>query len=394
MKLTIDRSALLKVLKRCTLPGSYSGNPVLSLIWLGARDKGEEPNSHASLMLRATNGLVGVETTVMCKVQKEGQICVNSKRFGSGAASMNGDSLVVELDGSKLAVKSSSKRRWSDTTQPADGFPKLPEPSGATWMRVRRDFILGAIDKLAHNVADVPNDKVDRKGIFFEALPSGDLVSVVIGEHMVSINGIRDAHVETKAGVEWKCLMPEPMIPLVRDLASEDLSGDTIDLYYDDDYFYCVSETTLVVGARLLGQFPDYKESAARAHPEIICEVPRGAMLDSLKALIGVRTDRTLGVRVQIQRGEKGADPTVVLSHEGADTTFHDSIVLSEVPVVSASFLVDPDMLRETIDAAGENPKICATAGGTMICVRTDAGYTAFVCLMDKGSDAYQESGR
>jgi DNA polymerase III sliding clamp (beta) subunit (PCNA family) len=382
MKIQIDRPVLLKHLKRCTLPGAHAGSPIHGLIWLGARPKGEEPNAIDALVLRATNGRVGVEQTVQCKVLSAGETSINSKRFTSGAAAMNGESVFVETEGARIAIKSQGERRWSDATQPPENFPVLPEPVGATWMKIRRDLMLEIISRLSHNVLDVPQDRSERRGIFLETTTNGNIVSVVVGDHMVSVNGIRDANVETKPGTPWSCLLTEAMLPLIQDVASDPQTEDHLNFYYDDNYVYCVTDATLIAAARVQQTYPPYLKVMEGARPVPVCSLPRIAMLDSLKALLAVRTDRSRALNVTISN--KGIAPHIDLRYKGDDTNFTDSHILSETPTREMDFQIDPDMFRQSIDSAGENPMICSTDRDNMIALKTDSGFTCLVCLMSQ----------
>ncbi len=70
------------------------------------------------------------------------------------------------------------------------------------------------------------------------------------------------------------------------------------------------------------------------------------------------------------------------LRYKTSDTNFADSIVLSEVPEQELRFSINPDLLRQAVDAAGENPKLCWSEGNNLIGLTTDAGFTCLVCLV------------
>lgn len=379
MRIKIDRAALMKSLKRCVLPGTHGGNPVMSLIWLGARQKGEEPDSHDSLIMRATNSRVGVEQVVVCDAPGPGEVCINAARFSAAVAAMNGETLLIETDGNRLAVKAQGERRWSDVSQPADNFPPLPEPTGATWMKIRRDLIVEIFSKVMPNVKDVPQDRSERRGVYLETVGGGDILSVVLGDHVSTIHGVRDANVETKKGVEWQCLLPEPMLPLIQDVAADPKSPDDLQFYYDDNFVYCTTDATLICAARLRGEFPPYREMIKRADPKPVVTLPRTAALESLKALMAVRTDVARALDVSVFAT---GTPRMSLRYKTSDTNFADSLVLSEVPDQELKFSVNPDYFRQAIDSAGENPTLCWSEGNNLIVIKTDAGFTCLVCLV------------
>lgn len=378
MKFGIDRSVLAKALRRCALPGAYAASNITGQLWLGAREKTEEPDATDRLILRAINGLVGIEHIVQCKTLKPGATCVNAKRFTVGVNAMNSETVGVRIDGARLAVEATGTRRWSDPTITTE-FPPMAEPAGATWMKIRRDHVLTIIEKLLPNVPNMSDDQRALKGIYVEVFPDGgNVVTCALGAHLITVQGIRDANAETRPGVHWAALLPEAMLPLVRDAAEDSASGEHLEFYYTEQYLWCTSENTMIQSARHSVAYPDYVQMMRILSPERVVELPRGAILDSMKNLISVRTERVQGVKVLIS----AKPPTISFYYEGDGTEFRDSITLPEAPVTGMSFKISPEVFRQAVDSAGENPIICTTSEDKSIVLRTESGYTSALSLM------------
>lgn len=118
MKSQVKKHALVEALK-LVLPATNAKAtlPVLSNVHLRAEGN--------LLTIQGTNLTVGITANVLADVEQQGEITVSARSLSDLVATATGDTVSLEIDGTRLVVKW-EKSRTKLSTIPAEEFPPMP----------------------------------------------------------------------------------------------------------------------------------------------------------------------------------------------------------------------------------------------------------------------------
>ena len=223
--------------------------PILSNIMIVAENN--------SLKLLATDLEIGIRTELPIRVENEGSVTVNAKKFIQNLKAFNDVDLEFELDESyKLNVKCTESRikaKFTIQGLPIDNFPDVPEFIEDNYITVEQALIKRLIKKSIYSAA-VEESRPFLCGVFF----SWDDTNIL---NCVSTDGRRLALIKEEIPEIEKIENRNKIIPpkILKQLTSLLKEDGTCDITFTTKKVYFRIGNTELSSNLLEGRFPDYE---------------------------------------------------------------------------------------------------------------------------------------
>lgn len=340
MRLTIDQgtlSAVLANVERATRKNSPT--PTAGLILVGAEKRSDETR----LRLSATDGQVGIDTTVAAEVRVEGQALVPAARLVPAVMAMpRGSSITMELKGERLRV-SAGERAHVIATRDLSHAAKIPEPEKAKAIDLKTEHVRAILERISHIVPNVSEDHRERKGIWFD-VDEGTLTGVVLANHMSGTLSFPEAFPKK---THWACLMPDPILPLLEKICSE---AEEVQFLYTDTHVWALTPRTLLVSLRTAKEYPPWRQWMSSIEPEEISIMGRLGFIESVGAVTAGATAEDVDGVLLVFSAEKKTLELTFKSRIVGDSDGFDVLPVSAV--VDTRMKVAPRYLLEMAKAA------------------------------------------
>jgi DNA polymerase III subunit beta len=315
MELKIDKNTLLSGLYLAQgISDRKSTMPILANVLL--RTDGKD-----KLLVAATDLNVTVTAELPCKVEKEGGLTVGAKPLHDIVKSLPGEELSLKRADNHYAEIRAGRVDYKVVGMADRDFPKLPN---------HREVKLGQVDAatlrdmIAKTFFSISTDETryHLNGVLFETEGAGDKAVA----RMVSTDGHRLSKVERPLAGAPK--LPGPIIiprkglgELRRALES---AKNTVEIGVHNGHLFArVGATTLSV--KLIdAQFPPYDQVIPKENSKVAI-APRHALLEALRRISIMSSEKTWGVRVGLKKGTMTVtsdNPDLGEAHEELEVTY------------------------------------------------------------------------
>ncbi len=377
MRVKLEQSLLKTALRRSALGGAH--NPLLGYVRARAlKGKGSEPDA---LVLSSTNGVIEIELSVACVVEKEGDFIGHCRSLTGGVNSMPSGSVTLGIDkgrsgaADRISVVGSSGRRWTLSSVTME-LPGLHEPSGDQIV-VDTDTLRRLIHSVQFGTTLAASAYPERDGILIEAAEQAISAATFQGHLLLSATLERK---EASWGA-WRALIPSALLPAISDMLEEanQEKATTLSLFCDKTRVYLTGPSTLLSMTLPLGDFPPWRPYMDGIRNPPIAKLPRLALIASLKALELAVDAKDPATVIVIGKDQ------VHLTSRGENTHFVDSVPLIESHVTTADITIFANVgyLVGVLNSLDEDPEVTIDDSGQSLVVKTTTGSRHALSLMD-----------
>ena len=322
MELTVAKKDLLRLVTRTqNVAERKSTMPALSNVLLTAE-------GGSGLRISATDLYLAISGRISAEVSKPGSVAIPAKDFLERVKMMpDGPIHITTTDTSSTILKAAgSARRYTLRGMPGEEFPPLPAPAeGAPSLALEVDVLLELIAKTYFSIS-TDETRAHLNSALFEW--DGDVIRMVTTDgHRLSKMEVRVAGRQAAATM----LIPLKAIHELRRLC-DDVLADAKEASKESkeagkpqlvitqsasNAFFQHGGTTFSV--KLVdAQFPPYAQVIPKAADKKV-RAPRGLLSDALKAVSIAASERTGGVKLQVNGGIMKITSESPESGDGAD---------------------------------------------------------------------------
>ncbi len=295
LKLTIERSALLKSLARLqSIVEKRNTIPILSNIKLDASGDG--------LQLTATDMDILASENVTAQIEGGGALTVPAGTLYDIVRKLP-DGAQIELDtnnsSSQLIVEAGSAR-FALSYLSAEDFPNITEGDMSHKFTIATKELLALIDK-ARFAMSTEETRYYLNGVYLHVAGEGDAQTL----RAVATDGHRLARIETAvpAGAAG---MPGVIIPrkTVNELGKLlDEAEENVEVALSDAKIRFASGNVVLVSKLVDGTFPDYERVIPEGNDKLM-EVDSKLLSDSVDRVSTISTEKTRGIKFSLEPGK------------------------------------------------------------------------------------------
>jgi DNA polymerase-3 subunit beta len=245
VKLKIDQKHLLKHLQGISaVVPTKTSLPILSTFLLESKGDGK-------ITLTANDLDVLLSTTIECETDGGGSVAVPGKKFFEIVRSLPEDSVEINTEGEKIAVKC-RKSRFKMVGKAAEEFPKLPEQKTLATFTLKTNTMEDMVSKTSYAVS---NDltRPSLCGVLWE-VKSGNLSMVATDGHRLAKVVLSEAVPEVSAS---DFIVSPKALNILRSLAAE---KDELTISLAENHITFDLGDSVVYSRLLEGPFPDYNQ--------------------------------------------------------------------------------------------------------------------------------------
>src|SRR6266545_1050653 len=291
MELKIGVQELARALARSQgIVEKKSTMPILSHVLIEAV-KGDQ--FHVS----ATDLDVSVTSVHPCEVLKEGKVAVPAKQlFEIAKALPEKDALLRRAQNNWLEVKSGAAE-FRIVGLAADDFPALPRFEKIQLVTIEPRSLLEMIELTAF-AASSDETRYNLNGVFFEQSPGG-LRTVATDGHRLSL---AERPLEGDFHLKKGVILPRKGLSEMKKLLLEAAEGET-KLGFVENSAVMQRPSVKLVMRLIEGVFPDYRQVIPKAGEKAF-QVGRERLLDTLRRISLLSTDKAHAVKLELQAGQ------------------------------------------------------------------------------------------
>jgi DNA polymerase III subunit beta len=230
--------------------------------------------SSGQVTLSATDLDMGLETTLDADVAGEGSVLLPGRLFAEVARSLADETVEIETREAEHDVEiRSGSSSFHLRVLPAEDFPKLPEASADSALKIPAD-VLGASIDLVARAASRDDMRPVLTGVFVSGSGS-EMTMVATDSYRLAV---KRTELESDLGGEIEANIPARALrELARILASEEIKEVSISLLSNQAVFEAGSIT---LTTRLIdGQFPNFRQLLPESYEHDV-RLPRGDLLE------------------------------------------------------------------------------------------------------------------
>jgi DNA polymerase-3 subunit beta len=252
-----------------------------------------------SLLITATDMEVGVRRRCPATVKTQGAVTLNARKLYEIVREIPADTVTMRTVGDGFVELRGGRSRFRMVSLDPKDFPDLPfgtEVEGAK-LRLTGALLLGMIDRTIFSVS-TDETRFNLSGVLFEVSGPGEV-------RMIGTDGHRLAMVtRTVAGAEPGQVMIVPRKGLLELKRLLDSMGEQeLELCLSQKELRMRDASVELFMRAIEGEFPDYrqvlpKETTNRAR------VARDEMLSAVRRVALVASERSRGVKLQIEPGK------------------------------------------------------------------------------------------
>ena len=293
MELKIDKATLLSGLHLAQgISDRKSTMPILANVLL--RTDGKD-----KLLVAATDLNVTVTAELPCRVVTEGGLTVGAKHLHDIVKALPGEELSLKRSENHYAEIRAGRVDYKVVGMADRDFPKLPNHREVKMGDVDAATLRDMISKTFFSIS-TDETRYHLNGVLFEIEGEGPKATA----RMVSTDGHRLSKVERPLPgapkLESSIIIPRKGLGELR--KALETAKTTVQLgVLNGHLFACVGNTTLSV--KLIdAQFPPYDQVIPKGNDKIAI-APRVALLEALRRISIMSSDKTWGVRLGIKKG-------------------------------------------------------------------------------------------
>ena len=293
MEFKIEKSAFMQGLYFAQgIADRKSTMPILANVLLRTDGPGR-------LLVAATDLNLTVTTELPCDATIEGGLTVAAKHLHDIVKNLPGDRLMLRRTENNYAEIMAGKVNYKVVGLPDRDFPKLPSYREVTFHAVDAAVLRDLISKTFFSIS-TDETRSHLNGVLFECEGEGEQVT----GRMVSTDGHRLSKCE-RALPGGPTLMPGVVIPrrgLMELRRALEGSSGPVEIGTHSGHLFMKSGATVLTVRLTDAQFPPYEQVIPREHQKEAA-VSHSVLLDSLKRISLVASEKTWGVRFMLSRG-------------------------------------------------------------------------------------------
>jgi len=266
-----------------------------------------EPNGN--VQFAATDLNLSASGVFPADVKQQGEITLPAKTLYDIVRSMPDGMIRLKVDGDAVEI-SCGRSNFKLLGLPADDFPSMPQPGDVEFFEVDPGMLADMIDKTSFSISS-DETRPHINGALFQG--DGKLL------RMVTTDGHRLSKIELKSDqsgfYNFSMVIPNKGISEIKRMLDD---GDDMVLIGSRDGSVFIKRDVeaekavddepakkaefILVSKLIESEFPPYEQVIPKGQDKRII-VSRGKILDALKRVSVVSSDRTLGVKFQLTEG-------------------------------------------------------------------------------------------
>ncbi len=289
MKFKIEKGPFLKILQRSQgIVEKRNSMPILSNVLLEA--------TSGVINTIATDLEIFIKDSCCAKIEKEGSITVNSKKFFEIIKELPEEEIDISISEAEKVTVKSGKAKFKIPGLNATEFPAFPTYEEKNIQKIETEILKEMIEKTLFATSTDEN-RYNINGVLFEK--SEDSIK------MIATDGHRLAMVEKKGEKDFPgpgekgVILPRKGVLEIKKLIDEK-DGD-IELAFSDKNVIIKKGATLMNIRLIEGEFPDYRQVIPENMDNTFI-VDRMAFLSSLKRVSILSSDKIKGVKFVLSR--------------------------------------------------------------------------------------------
>jgi len=290
MEFKISKEEFVKGLYRTQSVVEKKGTmPILLNVLLEAQKAG--------ISITATDLEIGLKGLHPAEVDQEGKTTVSAKKLYE---------VIKELPESKISLRQkennwveikSGKSTFNIMGLSADSFPSLPGYEEEGFLSVERAILKEMVEKTLFAVS-TDESRYNLNGVFF-VKKEGEKEF-----RMVATDGYRLSLIDRSFGTEVMglengVLLPKKGLVEINKLLEED--GESVDIRLKGNNFIVKNGAAVIIMRLLDAEFPDYRQ-VIPANPKKHVKMKRSQILESLKRVSIISSEKTRGVKFQFRQ--------------------------------------------------------------------------------------------
>lgn len=302
MELVISKKNLVRALGRThAVADRKSSMPILSNVLCSTEDT-------ATVRFSGTDLYLGVSATAGCEVKKGGSVAVAAKTLFDIAKNLPEGDVSWSVGPNHAVEIRAGKVKYRIPGMPGDDFPPLPAPGNAELVTLEAETVLELIQRTAFSMS-TDDTRPHLAGALFEG--EGKVV------RMVTTDGHRLSKAERRLPdgapmLRFAMLVPQKGIGELRRMLEEirgeakgqkDDGAPSIALGSVGGHAYFKKEGLLLSVKLAEEQFPPYAKVIPQQQDKRVV-VSRAGLLDALRRMSLVTSDKSGGVRFGISAGK------------------------------------------------------------------------------------------
>ncbi len=292
MKLVVNRDLFSRALAR--IQGVLSRKatlPVLSNVFL-------EADADGKLRIGATDLDVTYDGSLACRSLAAGRITVDGKRLYEVVRNLPGEEVSMEVGEENRVLLRCKNTEFMLLGASTENYPPLPDTSGVKLIPIDGLAFKELIERTMISVS-TDESRPNLNGVYFCCIGDNRVRMVSTDGHRLSQGERsvgRDAEIPEHDGV----IIPRKGVTELKRLLEE--AGKEISFgFLDNNLVVAAANVTLFV--RLIdAAFPDYRQVIPKSSERKVV-LDRGPFLSSLKRISLLASERTHGLRIELQSG-------------------------------------------------------------------------------------------
>ena len=292
MKLVINRDLFAKALGRIQgVINRRASLPVLSNVRI-------EVNSEGKLRIAATDLDVTYDGYLPCRGTTAGCVTVDGKRIYEVVRSLPGEEVDIEVTDESRVVIRCKNAEFVLLGTSADTYPPLPDAHGVKLFPVDGLALRELIERSMLSIS-TDESRPNLDGVYFKCLDINRICMVSTDGHRLS-QGERDVGRDAEIPLHDGVIIPRKGILELKRMLDE--VGREVSFGFLDNNLV-IAASNLYLFIRLIdATFPDYQQVIPKSSERIVV-LDRVPFLDSLKRIGLLASERTHGVRIELQSG-------------------------------------------------------------------------------------------
>ncbi len=255
-----------------------------------------EAKKETGLTVSAFDLEIGLIGQHRCEVIKEGAVALPARHLYDIVRSLPEATVSLKRAANGQMEIHSGSARFKIVATPAEDFPALPKPEGVANLDIDADVLAQMIERTAFAIS-TDETRYNLGGVYLEQVEKGSIRMVATDGHRLSCV---DKPVGGTAKLEKGVLIPKKGLMELRRLLGEDGGGCHLGFTKGSAIF---KRDGVVMVMRLLdGQFPDYRQVIPKESEKSVT-VGRTALMDTLRRVSLIASDKTFGVRIDLGDG-------------------------------------------------------------------------------------------
>lgn len=244
--------------------GNSSTLPILNNVLLETKD--------GSLTLSGTNLEVGMSTSVRCKTEQEGSVCLNYKTFSDLINSLSKQTVTIEVSDIETVIsteRTNTKLKHSTT----DEFPVIPDVENGQVVEVDSNGFKEALEQVVF-AASTSETQPEISGVLLWF--GGEKMLITATDRF----RLAEKSLPYSGGLDKKVIVPHKSVLEVTRLLQQ--APKKISLTVSDTQISISVDDTYLVTRLIDGEYPPYQQIIPDTH-NVVIETVQKELLEAIK---------------------------------------------------------------------------------------------------------------